>query len=433
MSRSTSLRLSASNPVVWLFLIQLCSMGAMEMSAPFWVLHLQTLGHFSTSTLAAMSAVVYAGPLVTAMLMTSFWGRLGDRVGHKPMLIRALLALTITQLWIALTEDVTSLLLARLIQGAFAGFIAAAQAYGTTLVGREQRSLLIARLQIATALGSLTGPLFGGMLFGSLNFQSVNLVAGLLCLGCTLAALWMLPTAKNSPPLKKKPSLAQTEQPVCESSSDPTPSAASAKVWSLWGGLLVGIVLIQAGKMMPQVFFGVYAVEVLHATAWQVGLSYGAIALGLVLSASWWARRFARRPEHSVLRQVEWVIWGCVVVTLLQGFSHAIGLFMLARVAWGVLLGALLPVFYSLLSRKAAQGQQGHALGLGNSAAKAGALLGLGLGTVSMMWLPISYLFLPVAGVYIVAALGIRGLRLHQYRSERDCTHVISAAATPPQ
>jgi|GEM_PF-184296 len=414
-------RLRIKDPIVWLFLIQLCSMGAMEMSAPFWVLHLQTLGHFSTSTLAALSAVVYAGPLLTAMLMTSFWGRLGDRVGHKPMLIRALLALTVTQLWIAMTEDVVTLLLARLIQGAFAGFIAAAQAYGTTLVGREQRSLLIARLQIATALGSLTGPLFGGMLLGALSFQVVNLVAVVLCLACTLATFWMLPAARSV--------LTQAQPVKPQSSLAHEPSSSSARIWSLWGGLLVGIVLIQAGKMMPQVFFGVYAVKVLHATAWQVGLSYGAIASGLVLSASWWGRRFGRLPEQTVLRQVEWVIWGCVVVTLWQGWSHQIWLFMLARAAWGVLLGALLPVFYSLLSRRAAEPQQGHALGLGNSAAKAGALLGLGLGTLSMMWLPQSYLFLPVAGVYLIAALGVRVLRICSTGSAHQARTVLSQAS----
>ena len=79
---------------------------------------------------------------------------------------------------------------------------------------------------------------------------------------------------------------------------------------------------------------------------------------------------------------------------------------------WGICLGALLPVFYILLSKAAADHQQGHVLGLANSAAKAGALIGIGIGAAALMWLPVAYLFWPVVVTYGVAALGIRFLRL---------------------
>ncbi len=51
-----------------LFLIQLVAMGAMEMSGPFWPLHLRHLGQLSPAgqlsptALAWASSIAYAGP-----------------------------------------------------------------------------------------------------------------------------------------------------------------------------------------------------------------------------------------------------------------------------------------------------------------------------------------------------------------------------------
>ena len=63
------------------------------MGTPFWPIYLRDLGHLSPPELAAITTLVYAGPLLTALVTTPFWGRLGDRLGHRPMVLRALLAL----------------------------------------------------------------------------------------------------------------------------------------------------------------------------------------------------------------------------------------------------------------------------------------------------------------------------------------------------
>ncbi|MGH8810258.1 MAG: MFS transporter, partial [Noviherbaspirillum sp.] len=179
----------------WLFVIQLISMGAMEMSAPFWPLHLRALGQFSPHALAWASGIAYAGPMVMAMCFTPWWGRLGDRTGHKPMLLRALVALAATQLWIATTDDAVTILVVRLVQGALAGFIAAAQAYGACLVDSGKRGSLMANLQVATAIGSVIGPLGGGAIFDALGFRTLNIVAAALCFACAIAAWLVLPAA----------------------------------------------------------------------------------------------------------------------------------------------------------------------------------------------------------------------------------------------
>jgi MFS family permease len=381
------------NAARWLFALQLVAMGAMEMSGPFWPLHLRRLGDLSPQAIAWVSALAYAGPMAMAMCTTPWWGRLGDRVGHKPMLLRALLALAATQWCIAATDSVAVVLALRLLQGALAGTIAAAQAYGATLVTRAARGALMAQLQAATAIGSVAGPVLGGWLFDAWGFDSVNVLAGAACLLCAALAGSVLP-AVAPPPLRPAGSRPRKAD---------LPDAAR--------GLLLGIVLVQAGKMMPQTFFGLYAAEVLQVSSRVTGLCHAGTALGLCLAAPFWARRFASMAHARVLAHVEWILWACVAVVAVQALATNVVLFVLARVLWGVCLAALLPVFYGLLSRAADDGEQGRVLGAGNGAAKAGALLGAGAGGLALAWVPLSAMFWTVALLYAVAAAGMRAIR----------------------
>ena len=386
----------------WLFAIQLLSMGAMEMSGPFWPLQLRALGD-APGGLAVASAVAYAGPLVTAMLFTPLWGRIGDRVGHKPMLLRALLALAATQLWLAYATSGTTVLLVRLLQGALAGFIAAAQAYGAGIVPRAERGALMAQLQVATALGSVLGPLVGGLVFSSFGFMAVNAAAATICIACALCAAVVLPQQRAA---DHAPAPASRDAPAVA-----TRASAANGMGSVVAGLLAGIVLVQAGKMMPQGFFSLYAEQVLHAPPWLTGLCYGATAVGLCLFAPFWAKHFKDRPRAWVLQRIEWICWACAGIVALQAMGRSIALVLAARLAWGIAMAALLPVFYALLSQEVDDRQQGRVLGAGNSAAKAGALLGAGAGGLAMAWLPLEHIFWSVAALYMVAALGLRAWR----------------------
>lgn len=378
----------------WLFWIQLAAMAAMEMSAPFWPLHLRTLGQLSAAGLAWASAIAYAGPMLTAMCFTPLWGRIGDRYGHKLMLIRALFALALTQCWIACSDEVYSILLARLLQGALAGFIATAQAYGSMLTGKAQRGALIARLQMATAIGSVIGPMFGGYIYGYLDFHSVNLFASMICILCMVAGFIFLPFAEGC---KKLP----TTMPQQNHWQTLPPLFA----------ILLAIALVQSAKMMPQVFFVVFAEQVLHAPGWLTGACYGATALGLCAAAPYWARRFANRSEPQILRELESICWACVMLLALQAFSRNPYVFVALRILWGVFLAALLPVLTSLLSDRSTDQQQGWVLGIGNSAAKAGALLGILAGSIALAYLPAIYLFAPVALLYLLCAMAFRIIR----------------------
>lgn len=400
-ARGSSLRL--------LVLIQLVSMAAMEMSGPFWPLQIQALlGPAQAQYTALLSALVYAGPMLAAMLLTPLWGRLGDSTGHKPMILRALLALALCQGLAAITLDPWVLVIIRTLQGALAGFIAAAQAYALACCAGGGRGLVLARLQSATAVGSLVGPVLGGWLMDVAGFAALCVGAALICLFCGLLSLGL-----------------PADRPEPRPSSPPAPS----KLPSGWlAGILAIIVLVQAAKMMPQSFYALYVAEVLHAPGWLIGASYAASAATLALSAPLWGRLFDRwQPAHT-LRVVEGVAWLCALTLALTALASGWLGFIASRLLWGVWQGALLPVAYALIANRVAANQQGFALGLGNSAAKAGALLGTLLGALGMQLAGLAYSFWLVALTYALAALGIRLIRSRAHTPE-----VLASPSTPQQ
>lgn len=397
-----------------LFVIQLTSMGAMEMSGPFWPVHLRALA--TNDALFAFAGVaVYVGPMLGIMLTSAFWGRVGDRHGHKPMMIRALLGLALTQLALAFTTEVWTIVALRLLQGACAGFIAPAQAYGVSIVPPTRRARLFAFLQISTNVGSLVGALAGGLILDKASFFWINAVAALLCALCAAAAWALLPPAPS------------TEPGVALGGA---PQATNRGVWRQMPivGLLAIMGLLLSSRMLTQTSFSLYVRSVFGADNWVAGLCYGLLALGFVVSAARWARHFEGRPSPQVLRQMAGVAAACAVLTLLAGLTPDVTIFVALHFAWGLLLGATTPVLTALISTAAGARHQGRLLGVAQSTSQFASITGIALGMVFSQAVGLTHIYAFVALFYALAVLVIVALRRGTERSPMDA----AAERLPP-
>ena len=383
--------------IALLFTIQLVSMGAMEMSGPFWPVHLRQLTD-SDTLFSFASVAVYVGPMLGILLTSAFWGRIGDRYGHKLMMIRALAGLTLTQLGLALFSDLWAILVLRFLQGACAGYIAPAQAYGVSIEVPSRRARLFALLQISTNVGSLLGAVVGGLILDHATFFWINLSAAALCAVCTVIAALTLP---NVPPVKKTtaPSTGGTWQ-------------ASALLPLL---TVMGILLL--ARMLPQTSFALYVSTTFAVSNALVGLCYGLLALGFILSATAWARHFEGRSQADSLRRLTWVVAGCIALTALAGLTRNPLVFVLAYFVWGVLLGATTPVLMALVSRTADSTQQGHVLGIAQGTAQFASIVGICAGGLLSQVYGLAYTYLFVCVAYAVALIAILALR-----NRRVCT-----------
>lgn len=349
-----------------LLVLQFVSMGAMEMSGPFWPLYLKDLAP-SEQAFQIASIGAYVGPMLGIMLTSTFWGRIGDRHGNKPMMVRALLGLCATQLLIAISSDVWVIVALRFLQGACAGYIAPAQAYGVQIESPERRAQLFAHLQIATNLGSLFGAVLGGLILDRAPFPLINVTAGLLCAACAAAAWFALP----SPPAKA----AQASVP---SKADGRPPGAAMPV----AGLLVLLGLLLMARMLTQVPFSLYIREIYDAASWVTGLCYGLIALGFVISASHWTKALSGKPLETILRWLLLVIVGCALTAVAIGLTRMLTVMVGLFLAWGILLGATTPVVLSVISAATGMNRQGYVLGLSQSTQQFSSVSGIFLGAL---------------------------------------------------
>jgi len=381
-----------------LFAIQLVSMGAMEMSGPFWPVHLRGLAS-SESVFSFASIAVYVGPMLGIMLTSAFWGRIGDRYGHKLMMIRALAGLSLTQLGLAFFSDIWVILILRFLQGAFAGYIAPAQAYGVSIEAPSRRARLFAILQISTNVGSLLGAVAGGLILDYATFFWINIVASVLCALCTVIAAVTLP---DVPPVPKKPAVATR--------------APAAGTESLWRGspllsllCVMGILLL--ARMLPQTSFSLYVSSTFEVSHSIVGLCYGLLALGFILSATAWSRYFEHRSQAETLQRITYIVMACIALTAVAGVTRSPGVFILAYFIWGVLLGATTPVLMALVSKTADSSRQGYVLGIAQSTAQFASIAGISIGGLlsQVYGLPYTYLFVCLA--YAVALVPMVALR----------------------
>jgi MFS family permease len=381
-----------------LFAIQLISMGAMEMSGPFWPVHLRGLTS-SESVFSFASIAVYVGPMLGIILTSAFWGRIGDRYGHKLMMIRALAGLSLTQLGLALSSDIWVILILRFFQGAFAGYIAPAQAYGVSIEAPTRRARLFAILQISTNVGSLLGAVIGGLILDYATFFWINIIASALCAICTVVAAITLP---DVPPVKKTPS--------------PDPSPAPGRTASLWQGspllsllCIMGILLL--ARMLPQTSFSLYVSFVFEVRNSVVGLCYGLLALGFILSATAWSRYFEHRNQQDTLHRITYVVLGCIVLTAIAGITRNAVVFVVVYFVWGVLLGATTPVLMALISKTADSSQQGHVLGIAQGTAQFASIAGISAGGLLSQVYGLQYTYLFVCLAYVLALIPVVALR----------------------
>ncbi|WP_338474637.1 MFS transporter [Pseudomonas sp. MS646] len=381
-----------------LFAIQLVSMGAMEMSGPFWPVHLRGLTS-SESVFSFASIAVYVGPMLGIILTSAFWGRIGDRYGHKLMMIRALAGLSLTQLGLALAGDIWVILVLRFLQGAFAGYIAPAQAYGVSIEAPSRRARLFAILQISTNVGSLLGAVVGGLILDYATFFWINMIAAVLCAVCTVVAAVTLP---DVPPVKK---------PAAQ-----TASAATGRGSSPWQGspllsllCVMGILLL--ARMLPQTSFSLYVSTVFEVSNAVVGLCYGLLALGFILSATAWSRYFEHRSQQDTLQRITYVVLGCIALTAVAGVTRNALVFVVAYFIWGVLLGATTPVLMALISKAADSSQQGHVLGIAQGSAQFASIAGICVGGLLSQVYGLQYTYLFVCLAYALALIPVVALR----------------------
>jgi len=139
--------------------VDLVGFGVVIPLLPYYALRFDATPLEVTSLMACYSfAQFFSSPIL---------GRLSDRLGRKPVLLASLSCSVLSYLWLGFADALWMIFAARLLAGAGAGNIAAAQAYVSDVTPEVGRAKGMGMIGAAFGLGFTLGPAIGGLLAGS--------------------------------------------------------------------------------------------------------------------------------------------------------------------------------------------------------------------------------------------------------------------------
>lgn len=159
---------------------------------PFLSLYIATLGHYSYKQLNFYSGIVFSVMYVVSAITSPYWGKLADQKGRKLMILRASLGMAIVIAAMGAVQNVWELMILRMLQGVFAGFVSNANALIATETPKKQAGAALGTMASGVTGGTLLGPLMGGALASMFSYRMTFFITGLILLLIFFACLFFV-------------------------------------------------------------------------------------------------------------------------------------------------------------------------------------------------------------------------------------------------
>jgi len=343
-------------------------MAAMTSIMPFLPLHIeQNMGITSKEEAAMWAGIIFSANFFTAFLVSPFWGKVADRYGRKPMLLRAGFGMAIVISLMGLATNVYQLLILRLLNGLIAGFNPAATALVATNTPKEKVGYSLGVLQSGSVAGSIIGPLLGGFLGDYVGFRAIFVYTGVLIL---LAALIVLIFVKEDfKPQDKtvKKTKIGYDLKLIYSTQPLTALFIAAFMMQFATAIVFPVLPLYVGELNPPD----------GRISFFAGLVAATTGIANVLFAPKLGKLGDKYGSEKILF---YSLIGAAVFFIPQGFVSNVWELMFWRLLLGVTIGGLLPSLNSLIRRFSPVGMESMIFGYSNSAIMLGNMLGPLLG-----------------------------------------------------
>jgi DHA1 family multidrug resistance protein-like MFS transporter len=373
----------ARPPVNWrrnlaaLWLAELTAILGFSFAFPFLPLFLhRELGIPNGPQLAFWSGIS-AGATGFALALTSpIWGRLADRYGRKPMLVRAMIGGGISVGLMGLSQSALQLTALRGIQGASSGTVAAATALVATETPSEHLAWALGILNSAISLGSAAGPATGGLAANLFGLRTIFVGGGVLLL---MAAIPVVLVVRESPRR-----ISRTALPVMQVLRAARPATVRALAV-----LMVAQALQQTSYAAAQQLVALRLLDLMPLRQAQslTGIAFAAAGIATALAAVTYSRLLRRSSYRAIITTA-----AAVMGVMLAGSALATSptLLIATFVAASFVSGSLIPALGAMVGLETPAVIQATVFGVSSSAIS----IGFGLG--------------PLAGGIIASAAGVR-------------------------
>jgi DHA1 family multidrug resistance protein-like MFS transporter len=368
---------------------------SLSMLLPFLPLYVQQLGVTAQADVVQWSAVAFGATFFGTAITAPLWGRLADRYGRKPMLVRAAIGMAVVMSLIGLARDVTDLVVLRLVAGLIGGYASASIVMIGSQVPREKAGWALGVLSTGALSGNLIGPLVGGFLPQWVGIRGTFFVGGAMIAVAAIATL-VLVREDFSRQLDGARRVATSRH-----------EADSAR-WPIIAALLMTAMMVLLANMSIEPIITVYIGDLgvaLDDQARIAGIVMACSALGSILTAA--------RLGALADRVGSWkVIIGCLVLTGIvmvpQAYVTQWWQLAVLRGLMGMTLAGLLPAIAKLIRQSVAEHNSGKILGYLQSAQFSGQVIGPLIGGQIGAHFGLHQVFL-VTGALLVSCAGVNG------------------------
>lgn len=365
---------------------QFAAVAGLTVVVPLMPFYLAGLG-VAAGDVPLWTGVALAAPAVTQLVSAPLWGRVGDRCGHKAMVVRAHVGLGAAVGLMALATTPAAFLACRLFQGAFGGVLGATASYATSLAADERRGRTLGSLTSATAAGALVGPLLGSVLAGVAGYPTLfACVAALLAASSTLAVV-VLPATRRT----RRPDPARLRGVIGQLVR--TPDSAALLLAGMAGQAAIFALVVVFAPQVQRI-----TASLAVATIW-VGVLQAVTWAGSLAGGPWWGRRNDHADPRGGFTLAAVL---CGVAVTLQAVPVSPGLIVPLRLVQGFCFAAFTQSVLHTVTRVARPQDRGTAIGVGTGVLDLGQVAGPLLGALAAATLP-----LPAVFVVIGALLGL--------------------------
>nr|WP_281503975.1 multidrug efflux MFS transporter [Streptococcus uberis] len=302
---------------------------------PFMALYVEELG-VDKNQVEWYAGLAVAISAFASAVFAPIWGRLADRYGRKPMMIRASLMMTFTMGGLAFIPNVQWLLVLRLLNGIFAGYVPNSTALIASQVPRDKSGYALGTLGTGVTAGMLIGPLIGGVLAELLGIRLVFLLVGLILLLCTFLTVYFVK---------------EDFEPVNKAEVVPTRLILKqVKSRKIMLSLFVTSMIIQISAQSVALILPLYIRHLgqVHNLMFISGLIVSAMGVSSLLSSSTLGKLGDKIGNHRMLLLALAYSFVMYFFSALATTSIQLGVL---RFAYGFGVGALMPSINSLLTR----------------------------------------------------------------------------------
>ncbi|MGT2958710.1 multidrug efflux MFS transporter [Streptococcus bovimastitidis] len=302
---------------------------------PFMPLFVENLG-VAKNQIEWYAGLAVAISALASAVFAPIWGRLADRYGRKPMMVRASLMMTFTMGGLAFIPNVHWLIILRLLNGVFAGYVPNSTALIASQIPRDKTGYALGTLGTGVTAGMLIGPLIGGILAELVGIRLVFLLVGLILMICTIMTIFFVK---------------EDFQPITKSQVVPTHLVLKrVKSRKIMVSLFVTSMIIQisAQSVAPILTLYIRHLGQTENLMFVSGLIVSAMGVSSLLSSSTLGKLGDKIGNHRMLLMALFYSFIMYFFTALATTSLQLGLL---RFAYGFGVGALMPSINSLLTR----------------------------------------------------------------------------------